>query len=438
MTVFAFRAPGAGRERTFRHRGLVVPRGMLAIAKASRPERALNRTARMRAAAALEADLSEVLSSFQRTITIRGAEAGVVAGSAGLVFNAGAASSLEAQLIAVMGDHLEGALQTGAEIGLRHAPPALGNISPSFATEQALSWAERQGARRVVSITTQTQSGIQEMIARGLRDELAPVDVARRIGRQAGLLPRQVNAIENFRLATLKRLAPVPEALTPAVQRVVDQEVARYTERQLLLRGRTIAETEMQEAIMRGEQAFWDEAVASGAVDPDHVFKQWRTVFDDRVCQICFPLHGEVVPFKESFITLSGERMGPPAHPRCRCYLVYFEQSEAGARTRREASPGVAVPPLPGMRRARRDRGIAAVQAQDNRRFLDPQALEEDFRLARARRERAQLRLGALNERSKAAARVRAEVEALATTERSIQARLRELADVAATQRRAG
>ena len=352
MRAFSFRAPGAGRERSFRHGGLEVPRGMLAIAKVSLPERAVNTRARRRAAAALERDLADVLSSFQESITIEGAEAAVLSGQARLVFSSGAPSVLEAQLTATLGEHLERAAQSGANIGLRFAPSSLTGISPGLATEAAVAFIERQGASAVVGITTSTQAGIQELIARGLRDQIAPVEVAQRIGKLAGLTPRQVTAVENFRAATFKRLVPVPEALTPSVQRVIDQEVDRYRKRQLLLRGRGIAETETQTAIRAGEEAFYDQGIREGAIEAENVIRTWRTVGDDRVCPICFPLHGQSVPFNQEFQTSAGPMRGPPAHNRCRCYIQYAETATPGGRPRRARGPAP-VPPVSGLPKAK-------------------------------------------------------------------------------------
>jgi hypothetical protein len=52
---------------------------------------------------------------------------------------------------------------------------------------------------------------------------------------------------------------------------------------------------------------------------------RWFTQLDERVCDLCGPLHGT---------TQSRWPVGPPpAHPRCRCYLVYsVTRMPAGAR----------------------------------------------------------------------------------------------------------
>lgn len=417
MKRFVFRQPGAERVRIFRAGGLIVPRGMVVVSKASRAERALNRTARERAAAALEADLADVLVGFREGISVKDAEAAVFAGNTRIIVNPDVPNVLEAQFAAVLGDNLEGAAASGVHIGLRFAPPVLGNIPLTLATDAAIAHVAAHGAELALGLTQATEAGIREILTIGLQDGLAPVDMAKRIGQLAGLTPRQVRAVENYRKAITKRLVPVPEALTPNVQRVINQEVNRYRDRKILERGRWIAETETQTAITEGERAFWGEAVASGAVDAENVFKTWRTVLDSRVCEICEPIHGQVVGYGEAFETPAGGKVGPPAHVRCRCFIEWAEADQPFRRP---------------------DRGEAAIRAQQNRRFLDPVALREDLGHAQGAIARTEGRLASLIPRSAAALRVERNLAAARATAARIEARLAALegADVAAAASR--
>lgn len=56
---------------------------------------------------------------------------------------------------------------------------------------------------------------------------------------------------------------------------------------------------------------------------PDvEVIKTWFTNNDDRVCEICAPLHGKSVPIAEVFIDAFGDVYdSPPAHVNCRCWM---------------------------------------------------------------------------------------------------------------------
>jgi hypothetical protein len=54
------------------------------------------------------------------------------------------------------------------------------------------------------------------------------------------------------------------------------------------------------------------------------VIKRWYTNQDDRVCEICAPLHNQVVSIDEGFTTEDDKSLGipsPPAHPNCRCWI---------------------------------------------------------------------------------------------------------------------
>ena len=52
------------------------------------------------------------------------------------------------------------------------------------------------------------------------------------------------------------------------------------------------------------------------------VIKTWFTNADDRVCEICAPLHGQAVLINEMFMDAFGDVYeGPPAHVNCRCWI---------------------------------------------------------------------------------------------------------------------
>jgi hypothetical protein len=48
-------------------------------------------------------------------------------------------------------------------------------------------------------------------------------------------------------------------------------------------------------------------------------YREWRTNADELVCPVCGPLAGQVIGLDEAF---EGGIDGPPAHPRCRCWVV--------------------------------------------------------------------------------------------------------------------
>lgn len=82
-------------------------------------------------------------------------------------------------------------------------------------------------------------------------------------------------------------------------------------------RAKRIAVTEVTRLYADGNQLAWRQ---SGLVSAN----RWNTARDERVCPICAPLNGVVVPMGEGF-TPSGPGLGPtapPIHVNCRCWLT--------------------------------------------------------------------------------------------------------------------
>ena len=77
-------------------------------------------------------------------------------------------------------------------------------------------------------------------------------------------------------------------------------------------RAELIATTEVTQAYAQGNMTAWAD---SGVVEG----REWRAVRDERVCPICGALHGQQAALDEPF---EGGFDGPPAHPRCRCFLA--------------------------------------------------------------------------------------------------------------------
>jgi SPP1 gp7 family putative phage head morphogenesis protein len=78
------------------------------------------------------------------------------------------------------------------------------------------------------------------------------------------------------------------------------------------VRAEMISVTEVTRSFSEANQIAWQE---SGVIDG----KEWRTNNDELVCPICGPLDSNVVPTGQQF---DGGFDGPPAHPRCRCWVV--------------------------------------------------------------------------------------------------------------------
>jgi SPP1 gp7 family putative phage head morphogenesis protein len=88
-------------------------------------------------------------------------------------------------------------------------------------------------------------------------------------------------------------------------------------------RAEAIARTELAEAFNATE---YETYVRNGVKK-----MRWVTVIDERVCEICAPLHNEETAVGQSF---SGGQTRPPAHVNCRCFL---EEVIAGVALRGNA-----------------------------------------------------------------------------------------------------
>lgn len=77
-------------------------------------------------------------------------------------------------------------------------------------------------------------------------------------------------------------------------------------------RARMIAVTEVTRAYAEGNRAAWR---ASGVIEK----RRWNTNNDELVCPVCGPLNGAVAGLDEDF---PDDISGPPAHPRCRCWIT--------------------------------------------------------------------------------------------------------------------
>lgn len=100
---------------------------------------------------------------------------------------------------------------------------------------------------------------------------------------------------------------------------------ARKASRLHRARAERIARTEVATAFNRGQFDIIDEAIADNDIDREGVVKEWFTASDERVCEICRPLHETKVKFDSDF---EDEGRGlasktPPIHPSCRCTLIY-------------------------------------------------------------------------------------------------------------------
>jgi SPP1 gp7 family putative phage head morphogenesis protein len=116
-----------------------------------------------------------------------------------------------------------------------------------------------------------------------------------------------VNGITDTTRSRLRTAVPEWVNNGDPLQSLIDDLAPTFVRR----RAELIASTEVTRAYAEGNRQAYR---ASGVVD----MVEWRTSEDERVCPICGPLAGKEAPLGGTF----DGGLFPPAHPRCRCWVV--------------------------------------------------------------------------------------------------------------------
>ena len=198
--------------------------------------------------------------------------------------------------------------------------------------QAAVDAARRQAALLAVGLSRESRAAIREAVTVATQGQLTVRQLARVVRDSIGLTPTFAGAVANYRL-TLATGEMSPAAvgnrftLSPRVPSVLsesrlDATVERYSERLLAQRATIIARTESLRAAHSGQKALWDQAVTDGLLPAD-TKRIWQTTPDDRLCDICAPMDGQVVGMDDSFSGQRGDTSyaeeTPPIHPNCRC-----------------------------------------------------------------------------------------------------------------------
>lgn len=202
-------------------------------------------------------------------------------------------------------------------------------------------------------MTASTLTNVQDALVTGLRRGWNPLKTARAIDDLIGLTDSQARAAANYRrLLEAGDLSALDRQLRdrrfdPTVERAVredltlsdvqvDRMVARYRERMLQLRARTIARTETLRAANAGAHAGYAQMIARGDIPERSVRRHWLVAEDERTCAICnsIPiLNPDGVGFDEDFNSSDGPIYAPPdPHPSCRCAVTFYIAGTAQLR----------------------------------------------------------------------------------------------------------
>lgn len=186
------------------------------------------------------------------------------------------------------------------------------------------AWTAAHAAEFVTNVTMTQIEGLRAVVRRAAALEDLTVDeLARAIRPMVGLTKQQTVANLNYYNTLIKN--------GMAEQKALDKSI-RYAARQHRYRGYNIARTELAFAYNQGSYEGTKQAQEAGYLG--ECVKVWSTADDERVCSICGGLDGKRVAMDEDFdfrTKLQGRndtiRRVPPAHPSCRCAVMYVEVS---------------------------------------------------------------------------------------------------------------
>lgn len=193
-------------------------------------------------------------------------------------------------------------------------------------TEGVKNWTDTMAASFVTRSTDEQINAVRWAVARASQlQDLGVDELARVIRPMVGLNRPQTVANMNY--------------YTRLIQGGTSQEKAKeaalkYAARQHRYRGHMIARTELAFAFNKGEDEGVRQAIDRGYMG--RTVKKWVDAGDDRVCDTCRTLHktshknpiemdGRFGFDTKLAINYPDITRTPPAHPHCRCVVVYEE-----------------------------------------------------------------------------------------------------------------
>jgi SPP1 gp7 family putative phage head morphogenesis protein len=192
------------------------------------------------------------------------------------------------------------------------------NMSFNKTNPNSLAFAQRRAGELVTSIDALTRLSVRKAIIDAFNEGLDYRATARRIKSVVGLHPRYADAVTNFEKKEYARLVKSGMKEATARAKAIERST-RYSDSLKSKRATMIARTEIQIAQNEGRQEGWNQAAKEGYVDVESQ-KMWIIAQDERTCDICSELDGEIVPWDGTFS--SGDETPGRVHPNCRCTMV--------------------------------------------------------------------------------------------------------------------
>jgi hypothetical protein len=197
-------------------------------------------------------------------------------------------------------------------------------------SQEVLKWTNEHGAQWVSSISDEQKEAISAMLDHSFSGDFTVDELARAIRPTVGLNKTQSKANINY----YKHIKETLLENNPGMKETTAEKKARdaamkYAAKQHRQRAFTIATTEMAFAYNKGADEGMKQAQAQHLIGK--VVKVWSTAADEGVCSICGGLDGTEIEMGADFdfkghTLYSGQKQTPPAHPRCRCAVLYEEK----------------------------------------------------------------------------------------------------------------
>ncbi len=218
------------------------------------------------------------------------------------------------------------AQQSGADVMIPGLEGTLGDdIEFALLGERMDRWTRERAGTLVAGLTDNQRTALSGMVRQfSTFDRRNPREVARFIRPLIGLTPRDAESLAKQQRKRIEKGDESDEAIR--------RDVANQALTRVRRRAETIAETELAYAYNFGGWHAVKDADDEGAFGDDVPVKRWWTQLDERVCPFCGPLHDTLIGMDETFpgkTQIVPNTQAPPAHPRCRCVLLYeFIESE--------------------------------------------------------------------------------------------------------------
>jgi hypothetical protein len=212
--------------------------------------------------------------------------------------------------------YVGGAANTAANSPSNHVlPDAHAPIAQAFIQTQA----GLHAAASLTNVDSNTRLAVNQMVSDAVKEGIGAPELADRLVDTIGLLPGQVQALDNYRAGLLaQQNIPKGRALSLASQ---------YSTRLLAQRATTIARTEIASAVAGGRLAYYQTLLNANVIDGNGTgyVQQWVTAPSERngTCPACAAMDKQNQTVGSWWNTGQyGYSQGPPLHPNCGCQVI--------------------------------------------------------------------------------------------------------------------